>query len=51
MTKLPRISGQETIKALKKLGFEVARQRGLHVGLKKDTSSEKIGYVVPLHSE
>jgi len=35
MTKLPRISEQETIKALKKLGFEVARQRGRHVSIEK----------------
>jgi len=28
MSKLPRVSGQETVAALKKLGFYVRRQHG-----------------------
>ena len=50
--KLPRISGEEAIRALKRLGFEVARQRGSHVVLKKRISrEEEIGCVVPLHDK
>jgi len=47
MSKLPVISGAETIKALYKNGFTVERQRSSHVLLKKDDAS----VTVPLHSE
>ena len=50
--RLPRISGEETITVLQRLGFTVSRQRGSHVILKKRISNvEEIGYVVPLHHE
>ena len=50
--KLPRISGEEAVKALQRLGFEAVRQRGSHVVLKKRISKEEeIGCVVPLHGE
>ena len=50
--KLPRISGEEAIRSLKRLGFVVVRQRGSHVVLKKRISKEEeIGCVVPLHDE
>lgn len=45
--KLPRVSGKEAVKALKRLGFEVVRQQGSHVVLKKGSR----GCVVPLHRE
>ena len=51
MPKLKRASGQETIAALKRLGFVEIRQRGSHVILKKQTPAETIGCVVPLHKE
>jgi predicted RNA binding protein YcfA (HicA-like mRNA interferase family) len=51
MPKLRRVSGQETIRALEKLGFEQVRQRGSHVILKKYTSEDTVGCVVPLHRE
>jgi predicted RNA binding protein YcfA (HicA-like mRNA interferase family) len=47
MPKLPVVSGEETIRALEKLGFEKIRQRGSHVILRKGN----IGCVVPMHSE
>jgi len=47
MPKLPVVSGKETIAALRKLGFEVARQRGSHVVLRKGDR----GCVVPFHDE
>lgn len=52
--KLPRISGEETIRVLQRLGFVVVRQRGSHVVLKKqnaDSSKEEITCVVPFHHE
>lgn len=51
MTKLPRLSGKEVIKALSRLGFIVARQKGSHVILKKKTNETEIGVVVPIHKE
>ena len=51
MPKLNRISGQETIRKLEKLGFQQVRQRGSHVVLKKKTPEGDIGCVVPLHKE
>ncbi len=49
---LKKISGKECVKILcNKLGFEIAKQRGSHVVLKKEISNKKVGTVVPLHSE
>ena len=47
MPRLPRISGAQAIRALEKLGFVVARQRGSHVVLRRGAS----GCVVPNHRE
>jgi len=51
MPKLHRVSGQEAIRALERLGFVQVRQRGSHVVLKKLTATGEIGCVVPLHAE
>lgn len=51
MPKLKRVSGQEAIRVLERLGFEQVRQRGSHVILKKQTSEGTVGCVVPLHKE
>ncbi len=51
MPKLYRVSGQETVRALEKLGFVQIRQKGSHVILKKKTTQGDIGCVVPLHKE
>jgi predicted RNA binding protein YcfA (HicA-like mRNA interferase family) len=45
--KLPKISGEEAVKVFTRLGFEVVRQRGSHVILRRGTH----GCVVPLHRE
>jgi predicted RNA binding protein YcfA (HicA-like mRNA interferase family) len=45
MSELPRISGNEAIKAFKRLGFYEARQKGSHVVMRKDDK----GCVIPLH--
>ena len=47
MPKLPRISGAEAVRALQRLGFEVARQRGSHIVMRRGSS----GCVVPNHRE
>ncbi len=47
MPKLPRISGQECVRALERLGFAMVRQRGSHVMMRKGER----GCVVPMHRE
>ena len=49
--KLRRVSGDETIRMLKRLGFVQVRQRGSHVVLKKQLPDGEVGCVVPLHQE
>ncbi len=49
MTKLPRISGRECVSALLKLGFQVKRQHGSHIILRRDVPFAQV--VVPDHSE
>lgn len=52
VSRLPRLSGTEIIKILtKNFGFEVVRQKGSHVVLRKFWKGEKIVTVVPLHKE
>jgi predicted RNA binding protein YcfA (HicA-like mRNA interferase family) len=45
--KLPVLSGEQLIALLKQAGFEVVRQRGSHVSLRKG----EFMTVVPLHDE
>jgi len=49
--KLPIVSGDDVIKALKKAGFEVVRQRGSHVSLHKKTPQGSLLTVVPRKPE
>jgi len=49
--KLPRLSGKEVIKALSQAGFTIARQKGSHIILKKETFEGKFAVVVPNHQE
>jgi predicted RNA binding protein YcfA (HicA-like mRNA interferase family) len=49
--KLRRVSGEEAIGALERIGFRRVRQRGSHVILKKETAQGSVGCVVPLHRE
>ena len=51
MPKLRRVSREEAIRALERLGFRRVRQRGSHVILKKETLEGAVGCVVPLHRE
>lgn len=47
MPKLPRVGSRECLGALQRMGFVVARQRGSHIVLRRDSS----GCVVPNHKE
>ena len=51
MRRLRKVTWQEAIHALQRLGFEKVRQRGSHVILKKETSEGAVGCVIPLHHE
>ena len=51
MPRLPRISSQEAIRALERLGFVRVRQTGSHILMKKVTTESEIGCVVPVHRE
>ncbi|CAD5929999.1 YcfA family protein [Planktothrix serta PCC 8927] len=49
MSKLPRISGKECVKALEKVGFYLRRQQGSHLILRRNEPLTQV--VVPNHSE
>ncbi|MBM4275292.1 MAG: type II toxin-antitoxin system HicA family toxin [Deltaproteobacteria bacterium] len=49
MSKLPKISGRESVKALNKAGFYFIRQEGSHIILRKDNPFAQL--VVPDHKE
>jgi predicted RNA binding protein YcfA (HicA-like mRNA interferase family) len=49
MDELKRVSGEETVRALERLGFVRLRQRGSHVILKKTSPQGVVGCVVPLY--
>ena len=49
MSKLPRVSGSETVAALGKVGFYVRRQRGSHIVLRRDAPFAQV--VIPNHKE
>ena len=51
MSKLPVISGDELIKLLTKLGYEIVRQKGSHVRLRKKTGIGEHNITVPKHKE
>ena len=54
MPKLPRLPASAVIAAMQRLGFQVVRQKGSHVVLRKPSSNPESGEasvtcVVPLH--
>lgn len=51
MPKLPSISGERVIRALKRAGFVELRQKGSHVSLEKRAGEQVFKTVVPMHSE
>jgi predicted RNA binding protein YcfA (HicA-like mRNA interferase family) len=49
MPKLPVVSGERVVRALKRAGFVELRQRGSHVSLEKRVAEKTVRTVVPLH--
>lgn len=47
--KLPQISGQELVGLLGKIGYEVIRQKGSHIRLRKVTTIGEHNITVPNH--
>jgi predicted RNA binding protein YcfA (HicA-like mRNA interferase family) len=47
MAKLPDVSGTEALRALQQLGFEVIRQKGSHIVMRRGSQ----GCIVPNHRE
>jgi predicted RNA binding protein YcfA (HicA-like mRNA interferase family) len=50
MQKLPQVSGDDVIKLLQSLGYQVIRQRGSHVRLRKITPLGEHNITVPAHN-
>jgi len=48
--KLPPVSGKQLIKALEKLGYQVMRQKGSHVILRKTSPAGNHTLTIPNHS-
>ena len=51
MPKLPSVSGERVVRALKRAGFVELRQKGSHVSLEKRAGEKIWKTVVPMHSE
>lgn len=49
MSKLPRLSGKDCVKALEKVGFYLKRRESSHMIVRRDTPFAQV--VVPDHSE
>lgn len=47
--KLPQISGQDLLKFLEKLGYQIMRQKGSHIRLRKTTTTGEHNITVPNH--
>ena len=48
---MPVVSGDKLIKLLTKLGYEIIRQKGSHVRLRKKTEIGEHNITVPKHKE
>jgi len=51
LRKRPVVSGENLLKVLVRLGYEIIRQRGSHVRLRKPTAAGDHNITVPLHDE
>ncbi len=49
MPKLPQVSGNDVVQLLRSLGYEVIRQRGSHIRLRKGTPLGEHTITVPAH--
>lgn len=51
MPKIPQVSGKETIKALKKIGFVVLSQSGSHIKLRRILENRSTTLIIPNHKQ
>ena len=51
MPKLPSVSGDRVVRALKRAGFVALRQKGSHVSLERRASDRIFKTVVPMHTQ
>ncbi len=51
MSKLPQVSGKETVRALEKMGFLVIQQRGSHIKMERTIADQVQRVIVPNHKE
>ncbi len=49
MTKVPSVNYEKVIKALRRNGWVVVRQRGSHIRLQKETTERVLKLTVPAH--
>lgn len=49
MTKVPSLNYDKVIRALRRDGWVVVRQRGSHIRLQKTTKTETLKLIVPAH--
>ncbi len=49
MTKVPSLNYEMVVRALRRDGWVVVRQRGSHIRLQKQTPAETLKLVVPAH--
>jgi len=49
MTKVPSLNYEQVVRALRRDGWVVVRQRGSHIRLQKHTPDETLKLVVPAH--
>jgi len=51
LRKRPVVSGEKLLKVLARLGYEIVRQRGSHIRMRKPTAAGDHNITVPLHDE
>lgn len=51
MTRLPVVSGREAVKVFEKIGYEVVRQRGSHIRMRKVNDRAAKPLTIPDHDE
>ena len=49
MTKVPSLNYEQVVRALRRGGWVVVRQRGSHIRLQKHTPDETLKVIVPAH--
>ncbi len=47
--KLPQVSGQDVVRLLEKLGYQILRQKGSHIRLRRITNLGEHNITIPNH--